>query len=684
MNTVKSSIFFALIFISYNCLNAQVSEDFQIFANDSVVNESIMKVGGNNGSQSIVFIRKSNGKLKIYSTTSEPITTVYFHIPIYYPNQVPLSYKVYSKNLLNFKMMHTRGNNYLGVATLKTSEFDTLNWEVYTLNKVDLGLKRPKDIPFTELENLPDSVTQWLAATDQVQINDTFIIQKAIEARDTITDIIRFADAVVQYILKEVPFPRTNPVFCTLDAFYALKWGGACTSHSHATSALFRNNGIPSRSLLNLPTGENYAFHWINDYYIPNYGWALMEQGRNFFSIGGTAICYVNYPEDEFPVLQFRGIDNQFTTSDIKVYCGWGLSHNGSCSKSWILNNSKADSIYSISNKVYQLYANVVGRNLTPEQNQIIDSVERNQFLSINCLELKKIDSIYIYKQNALELLNKFDINTIDTIYYEDFENGSNGWTHGGINDEWEFGTPAYNNITAHSGQNCWGTDLDNTYNNSTDSWLLSPPIQIPDVADATFSFSVFNDIEDEPDTNKFDYLCMEITLDGGLKFIPFCSYMVGKLDYKEIPQTGGWSKVYLDLTPYSDQTVQFRYRFVADSSNNYDGSYIDDIMITGRNIGIRTGYNDIEQNNDLLYQNTPNPFSNSTEIEYYIEKDGLVQIDIYNSEAKRLDRIFNNKQNSGLHSITWNPSNLPNGLYFYKITTSSGNQIKKCIHFNN
>lgn len=684
MKIVKISIFLALIFISDNCLKAQISKNFQLSVNDSTVYENIMTFGGSNSSQSLVYIRYSNGKLKIYSNTSEPITTVYFHIPIYYPNQVPIFYKVYSKNLLNFKMMRTKGNNFLGVATLKTSELDTLNWEVCTLNKVDIGIKKPKNIPFSELENLPDSVKQWLTATDQVQINDSFIIQKATEVRGTFTDIIRFADTVAQYILREVPHRFDNHDFRTLDAFYALKWGGSCTSHSHATSALLRNNGIPSRSLLNLPSVGNLDFHWLNDYYIPNYGWVLMESGMNFYSIGGTAICYVNYPEDEFPVLQFRGIDIQFTTSDIGVLCSWGKSHSGSCSKVWLLANSKADSIYSIVIKVYQLYSNIVGRNLTPEQNQIIDSVERIQFLSSNCLELKKLDSFYIYNQNALELLRNFDINPIETIYYEDFENGSNGWTHGGINDEWEFGTPDYNNVSAHSGQHCWGTDLDSTYNNSTDAWLLSPPVYIPDVAEATFSFSVFNDIEDEPYVNKFDYLSMEITLDGGKKFIPFCSYMVGKLDYKEIPQTGGWSKVYLDLTPYTDQTIQFRYRFVADSSKVYDGSYIDDIMITGRNIGFRTGYNDIEQNNDILYQNTPNPFSNSTEIEYYIEKDGLVQIDIYNLEGKKIERILENRQNSGSHSITWNPRNLPNGLYIYKITSSSGNQIKKCIHFNN
>ncbi|MBK8496910.1 MAG: hypothetical protein IPL50_19360 [Chitinophagaceae bacterium] len=61
------------------------------------------------------------------------------------------------------------------------------------------------------------------------------------------------------------------------------------------------------------------------------------------------------------------------------------------------------------------------------------------------------------------------------TIANEDFETTDGGFTHSGTQDEWERGTPAFAPITtANSGVNCWKTDLDNTYNASSNQILES------------------------------------------------------------------------------------------------------------------------------------------------------------------------------------------------------------------
>jgi hypothetical protein len=53
------------------------------------------------------------------------------------------------------------------------------------------------------------------------------------------------------------------------------------------------------------------------------------------------------------------------------------------------------------------------------------------------------------------------------------------------------------------------------------------------------------------------------------------------------IPDVGGWSQVFLDLTRYAghDQ-VQIRFRFQSDASDVQAGSYIDDLHIYGRPVG--------------------------------------------------------------------------------------------------
>jgi len=63
--------------------------------------------------------------------------------------------------------------------------------------------------------------------------------------------------------------------------------------------------------------------------------------------------------------------------------------------------------------------------------------------------------------------------------------NISGTWTHNGVEDEWEQGTPdnAANGAPRHcaSGpEGCWVTDLDDSYNSNADESLYSPVITVP------------------------------------------------------------------------------------------------------------------------------------------------------------------------------------------------------------
>ncbi len=66
------------------------------------------------------------------------------------------------------------------------------------------------------------------------------------------------------------------------------------------------------------------------------------------------------------------------------------------------------------------------------------------------------------------------------TVYATDFESGAAGFTHSGTADEWELGNPTFAPVTGcNSGTNCWKTDLDNTYEASSNQTLLSPNINL-------------------------------------------------------------------------------------------------------------------------------------------------------------------------------------------------------------
>ncbi|HWI52309.1 MAG TPA: S8 family serine peptidase, partial [Symbiobacteriaceae bacterium] len=47
--------------------------------------------------------------------------------------------------------------------------------------------------------------------------------------------------------------------------------------------------------------------------------------------------------------------------------------------------------------------------------------------------------------------------------FFDDMEHGENGWTHGGVNDQWQHGTPNVSPVP-YSGTNLWGTNLTGSY----------------------------------------------------------------------------------------------------------------------------------------------------------------------------------------------------------------------------
>lgn len=74
-----------------------------------------------------------------------------------------------------------------------------------------------------------------------------------------------------------------------------------------------------------------------------------------------------------------------------------------------------------------------------------------------------------------------------------------------------------------------------------------------------------------------------------------------------------------------------------------------------------------------VLYQNYPNPFNPRTEISFYIEKDSYVVINIHNSLGQVVRTLYEGRQSSGNHRLTWDARNergqlVPSGTYIYTL----------------
>jgi hypothetical protein len=80
------------------------------------------------------------------------------------------------------------------------------------------------------------------------------------------------------------------------------------------------------------------------------------------------------------------------------------------------------------------------------------------------------------------------------------------------------------------------------------------------------------------------------------------------------------------------------------------------------------------------LSQNYPNPFNPTTTISYSIKENDLVQLKVYDILGREVAVLVNEDQKSGSYQITFNASNLPSGIYFYKLTSGNFTETKKLI----
>lgn len=85
------------------------------------------------------------------------------------------------------------------------------------------------------------------------------------------------------------------------------------------------------------------------------------------------------------------------------------------------------------------------------------------------------------------------------------------------------------------------------------------------------------------------------------------------------------------------------------------------------------------------LAQNYPNPFNPETNISFYLEKDSLVELDIYNLRGQKIYALVSDDLKQGQHSYIWSGKNYNNrpvasGIYFYSLKTGVTVQTRKMI----
>jgi len=80
------------------------------------------------------------------------------------------------------------------------------------------------------------------------------------------------------------------------------------------------------------------------------------------------------------------------------------------------------------------------------------------------------------------------------------------------------------------------------------------------------------------------------------------------------------------------------------------------------------------------LSQNYPNPFNPTTQIAYTIPRSSVVQLKVFNVLGQEVATLVNGTMVAGTHVVTFNPTGLASGVYFYRITAGDFASVKKML----
>jgi hypothetical protein len=96
-------------------------------------------------------------------------------------------------------------------------------------------------------------------------------------------------------------------------------------------------------------------------------------------------------------------------------------------------------------------------------------------------------------------------------------------------------------------------------------------------------------------------------------------------------------------------------------------------LLESGEHTAVPDDKNQVTVNQFILYQNHPNPFNPRTVISYILPEVTVVTLKVYDIAGREIVTLANKEKTAaGFHTISFDGSKLPSGIYFYKLQTSN------------
>lgn len=122
-------------------------------------------------------------------------------------------------------------------------------------------------------------------------------------------------------------------------------------------------------------------------------------------------------------------------------------------------------------------------------------------------------------------------------------------------------------------------------------------------------------------------------------------------------------------------------YRIFVEALDEYGNSTIDSMDVQFQNgiVGV-SDHQGKEKYDFGILSNYPNPFNNSTIIDYNLPEATYTVINIYNILGDKVETLISGDQHAGYHQVIWDASDYPSSLYFYRIQAGEYIETRKMV----
>jgi hypothetical protein len=140
------------------------------------------------------------------------------------------------------------------------------------------------------------------------------------------------------------------------------------------------------------------------------------------------------------------------------------------------------------------------------------------------------------------------------------------------------------------------------------------------------------------------------------------------------------------DFTVTEQEILAFQLEF--ETGKNYKSSKFESgialisEIINKENLVNNENLNNSSKDKESYFsaKNYPNPFNPTTTISYTLKNSTHVTLTVYDRLGREVKVLVDDTKSEGTHTVDFNGSELPSGIYFYRIKTPEKTEVRKMI----